>query len=72
MKQRIITPAISNCAKCGAEARLEEDWDFRDTWRGVCTNGHSVGRYCGTRHRATCRWNNAQLRIAAELEGGND
>ena len=64
MKQNVITPALLSCAKCGAQPKLEEDWDFRDMWQVVCLTPGCGRRTkeCGTRHRATCRWNNAQLK----------
>jgi hypothetical protein len=60
MSQKVITPAIADCAKCKVSAKPEEDWDFHNTWRIVCLNYKHSTKYCGTVHRATCRWNNAQ------------
>ena len=57
--QKLITPPISNCVRCGAPARCI-DWDFRDQWRVMCDNNHTDTRECGTWHRAICRWNNRQ------------
>ena len=65
MSQKVITPATACCAKCGAPAKPEEDWDFRGTWRIICLNYSHSTKYCKTLHRATCRWNNAQARFAA-------
>jgi hypothetical protein len=71
VKQKVHTPAIACCARCNTPGRLEEDWGFRDTWKIICFNCNRSTKYCGTRHRAVCRWNNAQSRIAAELEAPN-
>ena len=64
MKQKVITPEIANCARCGAKA-VVLDWDFRNKWRVYCDNTHTSTKQCGTAHRAICRWNNAQARFAA-------
>ena len=68
MKQKVHTPAIANCARCKIPGRLQEDWDFRDTWKIICFNCNHSTKYCRTGHRAICRWNNAQARIADELD----
>ena len=67
MKQKVTTPEIANCAKCNIPARLMEDWDFRDTWQVICLNYTHSTKFCNTGHRAICRWNNAQSKIATEL-----
>ena len=54
--QKPITPKIKNCT-CGASAR-PIDWDFRDRWRVICDNNHTLTEECGTVHRAICLWNN--------------
>ena len=61
-KQPIKTPEIKQCF-CGAHARLV-DWDFRDMWRVMCNNNHTLTKECGTKHRAVCRWN---ARVEARL-----
>ena len=57
--QRPITPPIALCAKCGAEAKCI---DLDSLWRVVCENNHKATKRCGSRHRAICRWNNAQAK----------
>ena len=32
-------------------------------WRVMCDNNHVSTKECATRHRAVCRWNNAQEKI---------
>ena len=59
--QRPITPPIALCAKCGAKAECL-DWDFNDRWQVICDNNHTSTKECGSRHRAICRWNNAQAK----------
>ena len=61
MDQKIVTPEIAKCAKCGANAKCL-DWDFNDQWKVYCDNNHTATRECGTRHRAICRWNNEQTK----------
>jgi hypothetical protein len=69
MAQKIVTPEIVKCAKCGADATCL-DWDFNDQWKVYCDNNHTATRECGTRHRAICRWNNAQTKAHnAKLTG---
>jgi hypothetical protein len=70
VKQKVFTPAIVDCARCNVPPRLCEDFDFRDTWQIGCLNCNHSTKFCSTGHRAICRWNNAQARIAAELDGG--
>lgn len=62
-KQKVYTPPIYNCW-CGAAARLV-DWDFRDCWRVMCDNNHTLTKECGTTNRAVWRWNN---RMANKLK----
>ena len=62
MAQQIKTPPIVPCARCGAEAKCI-DWDFRDMWKVMCDNNHTSTKECSTRHRAICRWNNAQIKL---------
>jgi len=59
MKQPIFTPAISKCARCGADADCIS-WDFNFWYRVMCKNNHVSSGECNSRHRAICRWNNAQ------------
>jgi hypothetical protein len=63
MAQKIKTPPITPCARCGAKAKCIEDWDFRDMWKVICDNNHTSTKDCGTKHRAICRWNNAQIKL---------
>jgi hypothetical protein len=62
MAQQIKTPPIVPCARCGAEAKCI-DWNFRDMWKVMCDNNHTSTKECSTRHRAICRWNNAQIKL---------
>jgi hypothetical protein len=59
-QQRATTPPIALCAKCGAKA---ECFDFDFLYRVICNNYHTATKRCGSRHRAVCRWNNAQERL---------
>jgi len=58
MKQKIITPELKECF-CGAKSKIQT-WDIYGAYiyQVVCENRHTLTRYCGTRHRAICRWNN--------------
>lgn len=56
MKQTPVTPQISDCF-CGSKAKAI-DWDFKDMWQVMCDKNHTLTKECGTRHRATCLWNN--------------
>ena len=64
MKQKIITPPISQC-HCGANAH-PIDWDYNGLWVVMCDKNHTMTKPCGTQHRAICRWNN---RIKAMADG---
>lgn len=57
MPQKIITPDIKNCF-CGAKAKIQtwDDYDF--IYQVICENKHTLSKYCRTRHRAICKWNN--------------
>jgi len=62
--QKITTPEISKCY-CGASAKVQT-WDIygENIYQVVCENRHTVTKYCGTKHKAICRWNNrVKLRI---------
>jgi hypothetical protein len=59
--QKVTTPPIALCAKCGAKAKCFDDCDYR--WRVICNNHHTATKVCGSRHRAICRWNNAQEKL---------
>jgi len=68
MTQKLKTPDVSVCARCGSPAH-PIDWTFREMWQVHCDKGHVYsGGECITRHRAICRWNNEQevLRKAEE------
>jgi len=60
MKQKIITPPIKNCF-CGKSAKIQT-WEFGSyydlCYQVVCEDGHAMSKYCGTPHRAICKWNN--------------
>lgn len=54
--QKIITPPISKCY-CGEEAKIQT-WESYDIiYQVVCNNRHTLTKYCGSAHRAICRWN---------------
>lgn len=57
MKQKVITPPIEDCF-CGAKAKPIEDWDFRNQYRIICDNNHTLTKDCKSIHRAICLWNN--------------
>ena len=58
MKQPIKTPELKSCL-CGTKPTIEEDWDFRDTYKVICHNcNKSLSKYCSSHHRAICLWNN--------------
>lgn len=63
MSQKIITPSISNCAICGAVAKVLS-WDFDFNYKVICDNNHTSPQECGSRHRAICRWNNKQIKLS--------
>lgn len=58
MAQQIKTPEIIDCY-CGSKAKIQT-WDIYGeyTFQVVCENKHTLTKYCGSRHRAICRWNN--------------
>ena len=58
MVQKIITPEIKKCY-CGANAKIQT-WDIYGEYifQVICQNRHTLSKYCTTRHRAICRWNN--------------
>ncbi len=64
MKQKVITPEISTCF-CGAKSKVQT-WDTYGEYiyQVVCENRHTLTKYCGTRHRAICRWNNRVVKIS--------
>jgi len=64
MSQKIYTPAIKACAKCGAPAKVL-DWNFNMRYRVMCDNNHTATGECNTQHRAICRWNNKQDKMMA-------
>lgn len=56
--QPIFTPPISKCS-CGAEVRIEEQFDdFRGWYQCRCANNHVKTKPCKTVNRAIHRWNN--------------
>lgn len=58
MVQKFTTPNIRKCY-CGAEAEvLTWTFSYDYEYQVKCQNGHVLTKYCGTRHRAICRWNN--------------
>jgi len=65
-KQPIITPEISQCY-CGAKAKILT-WDVYGEYeyQVKCENKHTLTKYCGTKHRAICRWNNRVLNCIKE------
>jgi len=67
MAQKIKTPPIEPCAICGASAK-SIDWYFRSRYRVICDNNHTATGEFNTVHRAICRWNNAQKKIAEQVE----
>jgi hypothetical protein len=62
MAQQIKTPPIASCARCGAKAMCI-DWNFDGKHRVWCDNNHVSTKECGSRHRAICLWNNAQIKL---------
>lgn len=68
MKQKVITPQINNCY-CGSLAKIQT-WDIYGEYifQVVCENRHTLTRYCGTKHRAICRWNNRVLNKIKDYE----
>ncbi len=69
MKQKVKTPEIIVC-RCGHTPKVRESYDSYDPMRayGVsyevhCANCTNTGpQYCGSIHRAICKWNNRMLR----------
>jgi hypothetical protein len=59
MKQKIKTPEIEKCARCGAQAQCI-DWDFNMLYRVICDNNHVSTGKCFTVHKAICKWNTQQ------------
>lgn len=59
MKQKVVTPPVENCAKCGAPACCI-DWDFNMMYQVMCDNNHTATGKFNTFNRAVCKWNNAQ------------
>ena len=57
MAQKIITPEIKKCY-CGANAKIQTWEDYDIIYQVVCENRHTLSKYCRTRHRAICLWNN--------------
>ena len=59
MKQKVITPQIKKCF-CGSETKFETDEYGQELVLRVCCieNNHHFTKYCGTRHKAVCKWNN--------------
>ena len=64
MAQKITTPPIAKCAACGADAKCI-DWDYDFGYRVICDNNHTATGKFITSHRAICRWNTAQRKVAA-------
>ena len=59
MKQKVITPQMKKCF-CGSEVKMTS-WEYGQEWvvRVECIdNNHSLTRYCGSTHKAICKWNN--------------
>lgn len=72
MKQKPTTPQIKNCI-CGSVARVySDDGDYSQ--RGgygfmfmvMCESCRKSTKYCGSRHRAICKWNNKQSKRKPE------
>ena len=59
--QKITTPKIKKCS-CGSDAKIQT-WDCYGEYefQVVCENKHTLTKYCKTKHRAICRWNNRLL-----------
>ena len=59
-------PTILPCACCNSVAKLDEDWDFRDTWRVECQTAllnkckNTMVGYNISCNRAIQKWNNQQ------------
>ena len=66
MNQKIITPPILNCARCGATAKALS-WNFDFNYKVYCDNNHTSPKECASRHRAICRWNNKQIKMSDEM-----
>jgi hypothetical protein len=64
MAQKVTTPPIKNCVKCGTAAKCI-DWNFKMRYRVMCDQNHICTGEFNTRHRAICRWNNAQDKIGS-------
>ena len=70
MTQKVVTPPIKACARCGAQARVI-GWNFDFMYRVMCDNNHTSTKECGSAHRAICLWNNRQDKIAANRDKGD-
>jgi hypothetical protein len=66
MDQKIKTPEIEKCAKCGSRASCI-DWDFNMLYRVICDKNHVATGKCLTRHKAICKWNTQQKIIGMKL-----
>lgn len=68
MKQKAVTPEIMKC-HCGADARIMT-WEVGQqlVYRVECTKNHSLSNFCGTWHRAICKWNN-RVQILIKVKG---
>jgi hypothetical protein len=66
-RQKRVTPNIINCW-CGCSAKIQTiDIGQETMGKVVCTQGHSLTKYC-FHHRAICLWNN---RVALKLKEMN-
>ena len=67
MSQKLITPEISECPRCGSSNTKCISENFNEQYHVECYScNQTLTRECGSRHRAICKWNNRVNQLTQE------